>query len=172
MPRGGQQGVLALGAVDGEEVGRRVVFVRGAYGHDELSDAQGARRAEAFRIPQLFEHQRAVALFSAVSLFPPWTKTASGAERPAAAEVAAERERSVGYVEPGCGRRSGVCGVVRRRGEAEFGARRPLRLRPDREAQGAFAAGACPADGVCVVRRRAGCRVLCRFAGVLRFCGA
>ncbi len=169
VPRGGQQGVLALGAVDGEEVGRRVVFVRGAHGHDELSDAQGARRAEAFADPQLFEHQCAVALFSAVAPFSAVDEDRLGAERPAAAEVAAERERSMGYVEP-VAAAGAVCGVVRRRGEAEFVREGRFACAPDREAQGAFCGRGLPGGRVCVVRRRAGCRVLCR-CGVLR-CGA
>ena len=123
--------------------------------------------AEAFSDPTVVRAPACRRSFSAVSLFPPWTKTASGAERPARAEVAAERERSVGYVEP-VAAAGAVCGVVRRRGrrnreEGRFACaptvRRRVRLRPG------------PAlRTMCVVRRRAGGVVCCvALRGLLRF---
>ena len=112
VPRGGEHRVLALGAVDGEEVERLVVGVVQSHGHDNVPQLHVGPVGETLVEPELLDfHLSAflylVLVFAALVVFHFDGRTRArvlklyfGAHGPPLSEVVAQIDHGVGDVKP------------------------------------------------------------------------
>ena len=111
MPCTGQDGVLALGTIDGKEFGRQVGIVGATYGYNHMAHAQVQRRSEGFLQPELLQGDLAATLnfrliFAGLFLFNLYgalgttmLKLNLSAQGPPLTEVVAQIDDYVGQVE-------------------------------------------------------------------------